>query len=149
MSIRHLDRLLEPGSVAVIGASDRAGSVGATVWRNLRAGHFDKPTYAVNHRHATVDGAPAFPHVSELPEAPDLALICTPPDTVPALIAELAAKGTRAAVVMTAGLSAAQKQAALDAARPQLLRLLGPNCIGLLTPHLGLNASFAHTDALA
>src|SRR5437763_2197179 len=149
MSIRHLDRLLEPRSVAVIGASERVGSVGATVWRNLRAGRYAGPVHAVNPKHAMLCGEPAFASVADLPEAPDLALICTPPDTVPGLIAALAAKGTRAAVVMTAGLTAAQKQAALDAARPQLLRLLGPNCIGLLTPHLGLNASFAHTDALA
>ena len=76
-------------------------------------------------------------------------MLCTPPGTVPALIDELGALGTRAAIVMTAGLDAAQKQAMLDAARPHLLRVLGPNCIGLLTPRLGLNASFAHTDALA
>ncbi|HEY2925374.1 bifunctional acetate--CoA ligase family protein/GNAT family N-acetyltransferase [Piscinibacter sp.] len=149
MSIRHLDRLLEPRSVAVVGASERVGSVGATVWRNLRAGQFAGRVYAVNPKHDTVGGEPAFARPADLPEAPDLALLCTPPATVPGLVAELAARGTRAAVVMTAGLSAAQKQAALDAARPNLLRLLGPNCIGVLTPHLGLNASFAHTDALA
>jgi acetyltransferase len=148
MSIRHLDRLLEPKSVAVVGASERVGSVGATVWRNLRAGQFPGSIYAINRKHATLDGQPVFARPADLPEAPDLALVCTPPDTVPGLIAELAAHGTRAAVVMTAGLSALQKQATLDAARPHLLRILGPNCIGLLTPHLGLNASFAHTDAL-
>src|SRR5439155_16770919 len=70
------------------------------------------------------------------------------PDTVPGLIDELGRLGTRAAIVMTAGLSAAQKQAMLGAARPHVLRVLGPNCLGLLSPHLGLNASFAHTDAL-
>ncbi|MES1161585.1 MAG: GNAT family N-acetyltransferase, partial [Rhizobacter sp.] len=70
------------------------------------------------------------------------------PQTVAGLIDELGRRGTRAAVVLTAGLDAAQKQAMLDAARPHLLRVLGPNCLGLLTPHLGLNASFAHTDAL-
>jgi acetyltransferase len=148
MSIRHLDRLLEPRSVAVIGASDRVGSVGATVWRNVRAGRYTGRVQAVNLKHASIGGEPACARVADLPEAPDLALICTPPDTVPGLVAELAAIGTRAAVVLSAGLTAAQKQAALDAARPHLLRLLGPNCIGLLTPHLGLNASFAHTDAL-
>jgi acetyltransferase len=148
MSIRHLDRLLEPASVAVIGASDRAASVGATVWRNLRAGRFGGPVYAVNPRHATLDGQPVFARVAELPQAPDLAVLCTPPDTIAALIDELGRRGTRAAIVMTAGLSAAQKRAMLDAARPHLLRVLGPNCLGLLTPRLGLNASFAHTDAL-
>lgn len=148
MSIRHLDRLLEPASIAVIGASDRAGSVGATVWRNLRAGRFEGPIFAVNQRHATLDGQPVFAHVAQLPQPPDLAVLCTPPDSIADLIGELGRLGTRAAIVMTAGLSAAHKQAMLAAARPHLLRVLGPNCLGLLTPRLGLNASFAHTDAL-
>jgi acetyltransferase len=149
MSIRHLDRLLEPRSVAVIGASDRVGSVGATVWRNLRAGRFNGPVFAVNPAHAALDGEAVFAAPADLPEAPDLAIVCTPPQTVPALIDALGRRGTRAAIVMTAGLDAALKQAALAAARPHLLRILGPNCLGLLTPHLGLNASFAHTDAVA
>ena len=149
MTIRHLDRLLEPASVAVIGASDRDGSVGATVWKNLRSGAFHGPVHAVNSRHRTVGGEAAYASVDELPGAPDLALICTPPATVPGLVAALGRKGTRAVVVMTAGLDALQKQAVLDAARPFVLRVLGPNCLGLLTPHIGLNASFAHTDALA
>ena len=148
MTIRHLDRLLSPNSVAVFGASNRQGSVGATVWRNLRAGHFAGPIYAVNPKHAVLDGAPVFAQAAHLPGAPDLALLCTPAHTVAQLIAELGALGTRAAIIVTAGLSAAQKQAALDAAKPYLMRLLGPNCIGLLSPHIGLNASFAHTDAL-
>lgn len=148
MSVRHLDRLLEPRSVAVIGASNRAGTVGSTVWRNLRSGRFAGPVYAVNPQHRLIDGDPAFPRVADLPQAPDLAVLCTPPATLPGLIAELGAAGTRAAVIMTAGLTAAQKQAVLEAARPHLLRVLGPNCLGLLTPRLGLNASFSHTDAL-
>ena len=149
MTIRHLDRLLEPASIAVIGASDRPGSVGATVWRNLRAGRFDGPVYAVNPKHAALDGQPVFARPADLPQAPDLAVLCTSPDSIADLIDQLGRLGTRAAIVMTAGLSAAQKQAMLAAARPHVLRVLGPNCLGLLTPHLGLNASFAHTDALA
>ena len=149
MSVRHLDRLLAPRSVAVIGASERPGSVGATVWRNLRAGRFAGPIHAVNPKHATLDGERVFARVSDLPQAPDLAVLCTPPASIAGLVGELGARGTRAAIVMTAGLDAAQKQAMLDAARPHLLRVLGPNCIGLLSPHVGLNATFAHTDALA
>ena len=149
MSIRHLDRLLEPKSVAIVGASDRAGSVGATVWRNVRAAHFAGPVQAVNPRRTELDGVAVFARVADLPQPPDLAVLCTPPDTVAGLIEELGRLGTRAAIVMTAGLSAAQKQAMLAAARPHLLRVLGSNCLGLLSPHIGLNASFAHTDALA
>jgi acetyltransferase len=147
MSIRHLDQLLDPRSVAVIGASKRAGSVGAMVWRNISRGAFRGPRYAVNPKYRELEGVPVVASVADLPQAPELAVICTPPATVPQLIAELAARGTRAAVVVTAGLDAAQRQAMLDAARPSVLRILGPNCIGLLSPHIGLNASFAQTDA--
>jgi acetyltransferase len=148
MSVRHLGRLLAPSSVAVIGASNREGSVGATVWRNLRAGRFTGPVWAVNTKHSSLDGEPVFSKPAKLPGAPDLAVICTPPHTVAQLVGELGALGTRAVIVMTAGLSAEQKQAMLDAARPTLLRILGPNCLGLLVPHIGLNASFAHVEAL-
>jgi acetyltransferase len=148
MSTRNLDRLLEPRSVAVIGASDRPASVGATVWRNLRGGRYAGRLLAVNPKHATLDGVRVHPSVESLPEAPDLAVICTPPATVPGLIAALGARGAKAAIVMTAGLDADTRRAMLAAARPHVLRVLGPNCLGLLTPRLGLNASFAHTDAL-
>lgn len=148
MSIRNLHSLLEPASVVVIGASDHVSSVGATVWRNLRAGAFKGVIHGVNPHHDTLDGVAIYPTVAELPIAPDLAILCTPPATVAGLVAELGRRGTKAAIVMTAGLSAKQKQAMLDAARPHVLRLLGPNCLGLLSPHIGLNASFAHTDAL-
>lgn len=149
MSVRHLGRLLAPTSVAVIGASNREGSVGATVWRNLRAGRFAGPVWAVNTKHSSLDGERVYSKPAKLPGVPDLAVICTPPQTVAQLVGELGALGTRAVVVMTAGLSPEQKQAMLDAARPTLLRILGPNCLGLLVPHLGLNASFAHVEARA
>jgi len=146
VSIRHLDDLFEPASVAVIGASTRAGSVGATVWRNLKQGHFAGARWPVNLHHRQVDGDVAYATVAELPAAPALAVICTPPATVPALVAELGKRGTRATVVLTAGFTPEQKQAMLDAARPHLLRILGPNGLGLLSPPVGLNASFAHAD---
>ena len=149
MSVRHLHYLLEPASVVVVGASNRVGSVGGTVWRNLRAGQFKGPIFGVNPKHAVLDGQTIHARVADLPQVPDLAVLCTPPDTVTGLIDALGRLGTRAAIVMTAGMSPTQKQAMLEAARPHLLRVLGPNCLGLLSPHLGLNASFAHTDALA
>ncbi|VWX55772.1 Acetyltransferase [Burkholderiales bacterium 8X] len=148
VSIRHLERLLSPASVAVFGASERPGSVGATVWRNLLDGRFSGRLDAVNPKHEWLLGMRCYPDARHLPGPPDLAVLCTPPRTIPGVIAELAERGTRAAIIVTAGLDADQKQAALDAARPTLMRLLGPNCIGVLSPHLGLNASFAHVDAL-
>lgn len=147
MSIRNLDSLFDAASVAVIGASPRPGRVGSTVWRNLRDGGFRGPLMAVNPKYRELDGVPVAASVAELPQAPELAVVCTPPATVPGVVAELGARGTRAAIVLSAGLDAAQKQAMLDAARPHLLRVLGPNCIGLIAPHIGLNASFAHIGA--
>ncbi len=148
MSIRNLDSLFDPGSVAVIGASLKPGRVGATVWRNLRSGKFAGPVYAVNPKYRELDGVAVVGRVQDLPQVPELAVICTPPDTVPALITQLGKMGTRAAVLLTAGLTPEQKRRVRDAAKPHLLRILGPNCIGMLSPHLGLNASFAHIDAL-
>jgi len=147
MSIRNLDHLFDPASVAVFGASQRAASVGARVWANLQGGAFKGALYAVNLKRHALEGHTVYARAADLPSAPELAVICTPAATVAGLIGELGALGTRAAVVLTAGLDAAQKSAMLAAARPHLLRILGPNCIGLLAPHIGLNASFAHTDA--
>ncbi len=149
MSIRNLDPLLDPASVAVFGASARVGSVGATVLRNLRSAGFEGPVYAVNPKHREIDGLPCVARAADLPEAPGLAVICTPAATVPGLIEEIGAIGTRAAIVLTAGLDGATVQRMLDAARPNLLRILGPNCIGLMSPRSKLNASFAHTNALS
>ena len=148
MSIRHLDSLFDPASVAVIGASDRVGSVGATVWRNLRESGFKGPRWAVNPKRREVGGEAAFADIASLPQTPELALVCTPADTVAGVMEALGERGTRAAVVLSAGLDATQKQAMLDAARKKLVRILGPNCLGLLAPHANLNASFAHAGAM-
>ncbi|MDQ1924002.1 bifunctional acetate--CoA ligase family protein/GNAT family N-acetyltransferase [Massilia pseudoviolaceinigra] len=155
MSVRNLQHLFAPRSVAIIGASARPNSVGATVLRNVIEGGFSGAVYPVNPKYDTLSGLPVYARVSALPAAPDLAIICTPPATVPGLVRQLGEAGTRAAIILTAGLSALHdsqgrtlRQAALDAARPYTLRLLGPNCVGLLVPGIGLNASFAHTGAL-
>ncbi|MBW4050801.1 MAG: bifunctional acetate--CoA ligase family protein/GNAT family N-acetyltransferase [Proteobacteria bacterium] len=153
MSSRNLEHLFNPRSVALIGASDRPHSIGATVMRNLLRGGFGGPIWPVNLRHAVVAGCEAYPTVEKLPQAPELAVICTPAATVPDLIAALGARGTRAAVVISAGLEqpapagGTLADAMLRAARPFQLRILGPNCIGLLVPRIGLDASFAHVGA--
>ena len=146
MSIRNLDSLFDPPSIAVIGASARVGSIGASVWHNLSSGSYQGALYAVNPKYRVLDARPVLARASDLPSVPALAVICTPPATVPALIQELARLGTHAAVVMTAGMDQAQKHAMLKAAQGRLLRILGPDCIGLLAPHLGLNASLAPFD---
>jgi acetyltransferase len=146
MTIRNLDSAFKPASVAVIGASLKAHSLGSVVLRNLRAGGFSGPIWPVNPKYAEIDGAECFPAVAQLPAAPDLAVIVTPAQTIPDLIAELAAKGTRAAIVLSAGgdRTSGLRQKMLDAARDQTFRVIGPNCLGLFVPGIGLNASFAH-----
>lgn len=153
--VQSLESLFHPKSVAVIGASNRPHSVGATVMRNLLAGGFPGPILPVNPHHAAVAGVLAYPDVAALPLAPELAVICTPPGPIPDIVAALGERGTQAAVVLTAGLTAIHdstgrslKEAMLAAARPHGLRILGPNCVGLILPGAGLNASFAPTAAL-
>ena len=155
MSSHHLEYLLAPQSLAVIGVSDRPGSVGATVMRNVMSGGFRGPVWPVNLRHPSVAGLRAYATPAELPAPPDLAVLCTPAASVPELIAQLGARGTRAAVVLSAGLEAPAAgggtlaAAMLHSARRHALRILGPNCIGLIVPGIGLNASFAHLGARA
>jgi acetyltransferase len=155
MSVRNLQHLFAPGSVALIGASERPGSMGATLLANLQGGGFKGTLFAVNPKYAQLGDLPCYASVADLPQAPDLAVICTPPATVPLLVRQLGERGTRAAVVLSSGMARARdgrgrslRQAALDAAHPFLLRLLGPNSAGLLVPGLGLNASVAHSGAL-
>lgn len=150
MSIRNLDKMFQPQSIAVIGASDKVRSVGAALMSNLARAGFRGPILPVNPRAASVHGIEAYKDVASLPSTPDLAVIATPPDTVPSLIAELGSRGTRAAVVLTAGFAegeiATGKERAtqlLSAARPYLLRIVGPNCLGIAVPAVGLNATFA------
>ena len=155
MSIRNLEHLFRPRSVALIGASETPCSVGATVLHNLIEGKFEGTILPVNPKYRELAGVKVYPTVASLPEVPELAVVCTPPAVVPELIGELGARGTKAAIVITAGLAAIKnqqgitlKEATLAAARPHLLRVLGPNCVGLLVPGMKLNASFAHTGAL-
>jgi acetyltransferase len=148
MSVRNLDALFAPASVAVIGVSERPDNVGHVVFKNLRAGGFKGPLSIVDRRGATILGEQAFPSVEALPQAPELAIICTPPASVAGLIDALARRGTRAAAVITAGLRGTPaEQEMLAAARPHVLRVLGPNCLGVLVPGANLNASFAPGNA--
>ncbi|WP_128291142.1 bifunctional acetate--CoA ligase family protein/GNAT family N-acetyltransferase [Afifella aestuarii] len=146
MTIRNLDKAFAPTSVALIGATPRPGSVGAKVLANLHSAGFKGPIWTVNPKYPSIDGERCFPSIKDLPDAPDLAIIATPPEAVPGLIGELGEKGTRAAVVLTAGIEEGNglMQAMLDAARPYTLRIIGPNCFGIFLPHIGLNASFSH-----
>lgn len=152
MSVRNLERLFRPASVALIGATSQPGSVASIVARNLARARFSGDLMMVD-RHAGDSKIAAFPDVAALPHAPDLAVITTPPDRMPSLIGELGARGTRAAVLLGASFATPGnqghelQQAMLDAAKPYLLRIVGPNSIGVLVPSLGLDASFSHLTA--
>jgi len=148
MTIRNLEKLLAPASVALIGASTNPRGVGLWLARNLIRG-FKGELALVNPHHAEIEGHACVPSIAALPTAPDLAVIATPPATVPGIIDELGRKGTRAAVVITAGIRNDLKRQMLEASRPYTLRIQGPNCLGLMVPGCGLNASFSHIAAPA
>lgn len=154
MSIRNLEYLFRPRSIAVIGASNRPQRVGTVLMRNLLEAGFSGPIMPVNPNHASIAGVLAYPDVASLPLTPDLAVICTPAPTVPGLVDQLGRRGTRAAIVITAGLGrhsddqgVTQQQRLYERAREHGMRLIGPNCLGLLVPGAGLNASFSHVPA--
>ncbi len=155
MSVRNLDKLFNPGTVALIAASIGLGSVGAVVARNLRRAGFAGELMLVDPQRPTLDGLAVHPSIASLPRAPELAVIAAPPETVPAMIAELGERGTRAAVIMTAGFGELRgrgrflRQATLGAAQPHLMRIVGPNGIGIMVPRLGLDASLSHLAAPA
>ncbi|RAK51059.1 bifunctional acetate--CoA ligase family protein/GNAT family N-acetyltransferase [Phenylobacterium deserti] len=149
MTTRNLEALFRPRAIALIGASNQPGSVGQVVARNLLESGFEGPVMPVNPHAKAVRSALAYRRIADLPQTPDLAVVATPAATVPGVIAELGARGCRAAVVISTGFSPGAsdpslRQALLDAAKPHLLRIVGPNCLGFISPRLGINASFAH-----
>jgi acetyltransferase len=154
MTTRNFDALFAPRAIALVGASNEPGSVGQVLARNLLDAGFDGPVMPVNLHARSIRSTIAYRTIGELPQAPDLAVIATPAAAAPRLIAELGARGCRAAIVISAGFETrtqegrALRQALLDAARPNLLRLLGPNCLGMISPRRRINASFAHLTPL-
>jgi acetyltransferase len=154
MNDHYLRPLFEPRSVALVGANDRPAKVGGRLLENLLAGGFKGRLFAVNPKHTQVRGVPCFASVTDLPEPVDLAVIATPAPTLPGVIEHCGRRGIRAAVVITAGFretgaeGAALEDTLLATARRHRVRLLGPNCVGLMRPPLGLNATFAHGSAL-
>lgn len=154
MPVRNLDRIFKPQRVAVIGASDREASVGYSVLHNLISTGFGGVVYPVNNKREAVQGIQAYPSVSELPHCPDLAIIATPAATVPGLVTECGRAGVGGVIILSAGfgevgregktLQSSLKQAAAEFPK---LRIIGPNCLGIIAPHRRLNASFAATPA--
>ena len=153
MTVRNLECMFRPKTIAVIGVSNRPASVGAVLANNLFAGGFNGSIMPVSRKHSRIGGVRTYPDIASLPAAPELAVIATPPDAVAGIIAQLGQLGTRAAVVISAGFGESGEahgeqleQALRDAAKPYLLRIIGPNCLGILVPGIGLNASFSHLN---
>ncbi len=143
-SLRHL---LEPASVAVVGASRKPGRVGHAILRNVVDAGFAGRVYAVNPHAKSVMGVACVPSVADLPEPPDVAVIAVPAPNVTAVAEDCGRRGARSLVVVTAGIDADTGAELLAACRRHGMRLVGPNCFGLAIPPLGLNATFAGAQA--
>ncbi|HUZ51960.1 MAG TPA: GNAT family N-acetyltransferase [Streptosporangiaceae bacterium] len=142
-SLRHL---LEPSSVAVVGASRKPGRVGHAILRNIVSAGFAGRVFAVNPHAKSVLGVASVPSVADLPEPPDVAVIAVPPANVNAVADECGRRGAHALVVVTAGIDAQDGAELLATCRRHGMRLVGPNCFGIAIPPLGLNATFAAAE---
>ncbi len=149
----YLKSMFEPQSVAIVGASERPGSIGSVLIRNMLDAGFKGDLYAVNPKHDTVLGVPCVRRIDELLKRPELAVICTPAPTVPGLIDECGRSGIKSVVVISAGFAetgpngAELERRARAAAKRSGVRIIGPNCLGLMRPSLGLNATFARSSS--
>ncbi len=146
-----LASFFHPRSIALVGATEREGSVGRAIWENLRG--FSGPVFPVNAKRAEVCGVKAYPTLAALPEVPELVIIMTPASTVPLLVEAAGVAGVKAVIVISAGFKetgaagAKLEAAVLAAAKRHGVRLIGPNCLGLMNPHANLNATFASSMA--
>ena len=144
-----LDAMFSPSSVAVIGATSRPSTVGRTVLENLLRDSFQGTVYAVNAKHEEVLGHKAYKSIRDIPHPVDLAVVATPAATVPQIIAECVESGAKSAVVISAGFKErgtegmALEQQIQEQLRRGSMRLVGPNCLGIMNPTIGLNATFA------
>ena len=150
---QNLRMALVPRSVALVGATDRPGALGNDVLRNLREGGFQGEIYAVNPKHKQLGSLRCYASIGDLPATPDLVVVVTPAAAVPAVVQQAAARGVAGVLVLSAGFAEAgpagialQKQTLLQAGQAGL-RLIGPNCLGLMRPSIGLNATFARSAA--
>src|SRR5215469_17871995 len=148
-----LDAFFTPASVAVIGATERQGSVGRTILENLHESLDRGKVFAVNPKHSELLGEKCYSSVAALPEPLDLAVIVTPAATVPGIVRECVDAGVRSAIVISAGFKerGAEGVALERLIQAELLRgsmrLVGPNCLGMMKPSIGLNTTFAHDIA--
>jgi len=153
MEKNPLEVMFKPRSVAVIGATERQGSVARTILWNLLSTSFGGTIFPVNPKYNSILGIKAYPSVGAIPDEVDLAVIVTPARTVPGIIQECADKGVRAAIIISAGFKetgpegVALEEKILKIARKSHMRIVGPNVLGVMNPITGLNATFASTMA--
>lgn len=149
----YLTTLFEPKSIAIIGASETPNSVGATLARNMFDAGYKGELFFINPKHKTVFGAPAYAAIGDIPQRIDLAVICTKASTVPGLVEDCGRAGCRNIIVISAGFAetgpkgVALTRAVRENARRHQIRLLGPNCLGIIRPGSQINLTFAHTGA--
>ncbi|MEI7613846.1 MAG: bifunctional acetate--CoA ligase family protein/GNAT family N-acetyltransferase [Betaproteobacteria bacterium] len=149
----YLTSLFEPKSVAVIGASDREKSVGNMIFKNIKDAGYKGRLYPINPKHDTVQGDKAYKSIEEIGSRIELAIIATRPQTVPEIVEQCGRSGIKNVIIITAGFAeaghsgAALERKTLEIARSYGVRVLGPNCIGIIRPELGLNATFARITA--
>lgn len=150
-----LSSFFSPKSIAVIGASERETSMGGLVLQNLKHSSFSYPVYAVNLKgYDSVFGYPCVRYIRDIKETVDLAVICVPPDAVPRILRQMGRVNIRAALILTGGLArqmnfnAETNQRIASLAKELNIRLMGPNCLGILVPEHHMNASYTHIEAL-
>lgn len=155
MSQHFLNPLFAPASVAVFGATERDGAVGQIVFKNLLSSAYQGALYAINPKHQTVQGQPAFASLKDVGQPVDLAIITTPAQSVPKIMEACGEHGVKAAVILSGGFretgptGAKLEQKVKDIARRFNIRFIGPNCLGIMRPHMGLNATFSKDGAKA
>jgi acetyltransferase len=154
MPIRNLDKMFFPRAIAVVGATNREGSHGLRVMQNLLQGGFEGPIMPVSREDRAISGVLSYANVEDLPVTADLAVVTEPAERHVKIIADLGRRGTSAAILIgdaapsgvrsATSKSPAGRKALLDAAAPYGLRILGPDCLGVMVPGIGLNASVSH-----
>ncbi|WP_288022893.1 GNAT family N-acetyltransferase [Thauera sp.] len=150
----YLTPLLEPRSVGIIGASEREASLGSVLMRNMLEAGYKGKLFAINPKHDKVHGVACYKSVEDVPQRLDLVVIAVRAEKAPAIMESCGRAGAKAVIILSAGFSEAGPRGALlerqviDAAQRHKIRLLGPNCLGVMRPQLGVNATFAHASAL-
>lgn len=152
MGPNALQSLFDPQSIAIFGASERADSVGAKVFANTIAGGFAGPVIPINPKHETVAGQTCFSSIEDVKQRIDLAVIATPAASIPKIIRDCGEAGISSAIILSAGFGEqgkdghAREADLVDAARHSGVRFLGPNCVGLVRPWIGMNATFLKSE---